>query len=177
MVDTRLTVKTARIGDLVKRKLTARNWKFIKFYIDGKGIVDSYLLAGYKGKSFAAPYEMVQSLKTEIEEIREAQGINRANIMDKANILIDKPLGKIDAFGVMHETTHLSPTEHMKALELARKLTEKQEKGKTNYSPVNIVTSKDGKTQVNFGDGKGDTQELDSNGTTAENEGEKTDGK
>ena len=143
----------------ITRKLTAKNWLFIKYYLEGEGIrgnaLMAYRRAGYKGKSYSAPYELVHELKSEIEMIASQKGMNRVNLMIQTKQLIDMPLKRRTTSGIEVGITGLTPTEHIRALEFAHKITQNHDKSERALSPVNIVTTNDGKTQVNFGEEKG----------------------
>lgn len=133
------------------RKLTPKNWLFIKYYLETSDAKIAYMKAGYKGKSFAAPYEMVYYLSHDIKMIAENNGIGHANLMIRTKGLIDKPLVRATRDGNEVSITGLTPTEHLRALEFARKLTDKKEKESTRLSPVIIKTESNGQTMVNIG--------------------------
>lgn len=162
-----------------KRELTKKNWLFVKFYLETGNPQLAYVKAGYKGKSYSSPYEMVRFLKNEIKNIAENSGVGHSNLMIKVKSLIDQNLVRIDTHGQEIPVTGLTPCEHMKALEFARKLSDKKEKDDVQLSPVIINTEEGGKTQINFGK-LGETKgteaqgKCDTRGHEGQTEGEVT---
>lgn len=159
-------------GDL---HLTNRNWLFIKYYLDSHNAPQAYEKAGFKGKSFAAPYMMVNHLKSEIKKIAENSGVGTENLLIRTKTLIDRDIVRVTRDGNEVSSQGLTPGEHLKAIQIAHKLTDKQEKESQKISPVIIKTEQGGQTQVNIGGkSKGDHEnaELEGNGTAARGHGE-----
>lgn len=145
------------------RRLTDKNWLFIKHYLDNGDAPLAHKLAGYQGSSLSAPYEMVMHLRPEIELIAEERGLGRVKLIKQTSSLIDRPLIRIGDKGE-YKASGLTPNEHMKALEFARKLTEKKDREERALSPVTIVTNSKGQTQVNFGKGTKAAKNEEGNG-------------
>ncbi len=134
-----------------KRELTKKNWLFVKFYLETGNPQLAYVKAGYKGKSYSSPYEMVSSLRDEIKNIAENSGVGHSSLMIKVKSLIDRKIIRVNKYGGEHIATGLTPSEHLKAMDFARKLSDKKEKDNVQLSPVIIKTEDGGKTQVNIG--------------------------
>lgn len=135
------------------RRLTEKNWAFIKYYLDSGDAPLAHKQAGYTGSSLAAPYEMVLHLRPEIEMIAEEKGLGKTKLFSKVAGLIEQPLVRVTKDGET-DLHGLTPNEHMKAIELGMKLTKREDREERALSPVTIVTNSKGQTQVNFGKDK-----------------------
>lgn len=84
--------------DLVKQNdtnldtLTEQNWLFIKYFLNGHTIAESYRLAKYEGKDDSAPYNLYYHLKKRIALIQEAGSVDRVRLLKEAKQLLDMPL-------------------------------------------------------------------------------------
>jgi len=118
--------------------LTERDWKFIKFKLQGLGTAESYRLSGFKGSSESAPYALYNSLKKRLAFIQEAEGIDKTRLLFEMKKILDMPLNE--------GKTSLSLTEKLKAIRLVGSfLADTKEPSHINISnfTINRFTKKD----------------------------------
>ena len=101
-------------------QLTEQNWRFLEFLQAGKKVREAYELAGYQGKNYDTPYVFYNKLKKKLIQIQDADSLDGLRLRNKLTKILDMPLAY----------DKVSVKDHLKAIELAHKLTgqEKEEK-------------------------------------------------
>lgn len=125
-----------------KKSLTKKNRKFIQSLVEGNPIHEAYRIAGYKGRSYYAPYELKRYLKNELLVAMEGHGISDEAILIEARNMLNMPLNP--------DKTHLSFREKFQGLKDLHKMLPKTADKKPVISPV-IIQRGDGPTQINIG--------------------------
>ena len=114
------------------RALTKKNRAFLELLCAGKGTLEAYHLAGYKGTANAA-YVLRHQLKNELSELLELEGIDRTGLKIKAKQLLD--------LGLPEDLKHLSPKMYLETLRFLEKLTSNDKQPDIKISPFVIETN------------------------------------
>jgi hypothetical protein len=75
-----------------RKALSARNRVFLDKLSDGINVVDAYRLAGYKGNSNHAAYELRRQLKQELRDVLEAKGFTMEGVASEILALSKLPV-------------------------------------------------------------------------------------
>lgn len=124
-------------------ELTERNWLFIKHYLVTRNVKEAHRLAGYEGRSDAAPYVLFKQLKPKIEELLTLDVTSRARLLSEVSKLLDIPL-------LPHQEIGVTLKERTKLLELVAKLTPDAIAPKQNLS-VFVIKRFDPRTNEGTG--------------------------
>lgn len=134
-----------QLQPVTQRALTPKNRLFLQLLSEGKGTIQAYKEAGYKGDNHAA-YQLRSDLKEELIKVLEGQGVDRAGLMQSLQNLIALPCTE-EIIGRVSAKTKLS------ALNLLFKMVEASKPAAGNTPKitafiVNNNPSKDQHTQV-----------------------------
>lgn len=72
--------------------LTEQNWLFINAFLQCGSVKRAYKIAGYKGDSSGAPYELFRQLKSKIEALGDLDVTSRARLQADLAQVLNLPL-------------------------------------------------------------------------------------
>jgi len=109
--------------------LTDQNWSFLRYIEEGYKVKDAYKMAGYQGEAPNTPYDFYYRLKKKLQAIVEADSMDSLRLRVRLDKILNMPLAY----------EKVSVKDHLKAIELAHKITgqEKTEKPQISAFIVN----------------------------------------
>jgi len=119
-------------------ELTEQNWLMYKHIQAGRTIKEAYELAGYKGSSIQAPYQVYNKMKKKLEMIWDSDNADSLRLKMEAKKIADMPVKEKE---IKAETK-------LKAIETLHKLQGNDVKKEKSISPFIVFKAQDGKVEA-----------------------------